>query len=102
MRRLFILLTLLCSCNTVFSGEITEKVWFDGGVERMGNKTRYAKLLVTYQHHNDPQGKVSCRVLDENSAVIAADSGNAVDFVARLTFKLKEKYRYQEVAVMCE
>ena len=68
----------------------------------MGNKTRYAKLLVIYQHHGDPQGTVSCRVLDENSAVIAADSGNAVDFVARLTFKLKEKYRYQEVTVMCE
>jgi len=34
--------------------------------------------------------------------VIAADSGNAVDFVARLTFKLKEKYRHQEISVMCE
>ena len=101
MRRLFFCLSCYAVAIRFSVGRLLSK---SGSMaeERMGNKTRFAKLLVTYQHHSDPQGKVSCRVLDENSAVIAADSGNAVDFVAHLTFRLKEKYRHQEISVMCE
>ncbi|MDC1312179.1 hypothetical protein N8Z26_06955 [Burkholderiales bacterium] len=84
------------------SGEITEQYWFDGEVERMGNEARFAKLRVTYQQTIDPNKRINCVVSDKNGKTIAGASKSSNNYVARLSFKLKDKYRYQQVEVQCD
>lgn len=101
MKRL-IPLMLLPWIGYAISGEITKQYWFDGEVERMGNETRFSTLMVTYQQTIDPNNRVNCTVFNKNGKTIAGASKRSSAYIAHLSFKLKDKYRYQQVEVTCE
>lgn len=95
-------LMLLLWIGYAISGEITNQYWFDGEVARMGNETRFSTLKVTYQQTTDPYKKINCTVIDKNGQTIAGASKRSSDYIAHLSFKLKDKYRHQQVEVTCE
>ena len=95
-------LMLLILIGHAISGEITKQYWFDGEVERMGSETRFSTLMVTYQQTTDPNKRINCTVFDKNGKTIAGASTRSGAYIAHLSFKLKDKYRYQQLEVKCD